>query len=75
MASKLPMERAHSKFEARNPRFEANPKVPNSNAFYWFAVFEHLNFEFVSDFGFFDASNLLGSGYAELGDRKHYRIL
>jgi hypothetical protein len=50
MASKLPMERADSKFEARNPKFEINPKVPNSNGFSWFAVFELLNFEFVSDF-------------------------
>jgi hypothetical protein len=49
-ASKLPMERANSKFEARNPKFETNPKVPNSNVFSWFAVFELLNFEFVSDF-------------------------
>jgi len=51
MAPKLPMERAHSKFEARNPKFETNPKVPNSNVFSWFAVFEPSNFEFVSDFG------------------------
>jgi len=50
MAAKLPMERAHSKFEARNPKFETNPKVPNSNVFSWFAVFEHSNFEFASDF-------------------------
>jgi len=50
MASKFPMERAHSKFEARNPKFETNPNVPNSNVFSWFAVFELLNFEFVSDF-------------------------
>jgi hypothetical protein len=50
MASKLPMPRADSKFEARNPKFETNPNVPNSNVFCWFAVFEHLNFEFVSDF-------------------------
>jgi hypothetical protein len=27
-----------------------NPKVPNCNVFSWFAVFEHSNFEFVSDF-------------------------
>jgi len=44
------MERADSKFEARNPKFETNPKVPNSNVFSWFAVFEPLNFKFVSDF-------------------------
>jgi len=50
MASKLPMERANSKFEARNPKFETIPKVPNSNVFSGFAFFEHLNFEFVSDF-------------------------
>jgi hypothetical protein len=50
MASKLPMERAHSKFEARNPKFETNPKIPNSNGFSWFVVFEHSNFEFASDF-------------------------
>jgi hypothetical protein len=39
-----------SKFEARNPKFETNPKVPNSNDFSRFAIFEFLNFEFVSDF-------------------------
>jgi hypothetical protein len=50
MASRLPMGRVNSKFEARNPKFETNPKVPNSNVFSWFAVFELLNFEFVSDF-------------------------
>jgi hypothetical protein len=44
------MERVNSKFEARNPKFETNPMVPNSNDFSWFAVFELLNFEFVSDF-------------------------
>jgi hypothetical protein len=50
MTSKLSMERPDSKFEARNPKFETNPKAPNSNGFSWFAVFELLNFEFVSDF-------------------------
>jgi hypothetical protein len=50
MASKLLMERADSKFEARNPKFETNPNVPNSNVLFLFAVFELLNFEFVSDF-------------------------
>jgi hypothetical protein len=50
MVTKLPMERADSKFEARISKFEKNPNVPNSNVFSWFAVFEHLNFEFVSDF-------------------------
>ena len=50
MASKLSMEKADSKFEARNPKFETNPNVPNSNICSWFAVFEPLNFEFVSDF-------------------------
>jgi hypothetical protein len=50
MTAKLPIEKAHSKFEARNPKFETNPKVPNSNVFSWFAVFELLNFEFASDF-------------------------
>jgi hypothetical protein len=44
------MERADSKFETRNPKFETNPNVPNSNLFSLFAVFELLNFEFVSDF-------------------------
>jgi len=44
------MERADSKFEARIPKFETRSNVPNSNVFSWFAVFEHLNFEFVSDF-------------------------
>jgi len=42
------MPRADSKFEARNPKFET--QVPISNVFSWFAVFELLNFEFVSDF-------------------------
>jgi len=50
MVSKLSMKWANSKFEARNPKFETNPNVPNSNVSSWFAVFEHLNFEFVSDF-------------------------
>jgi len=50
MASKLPMEKVYSKLEARNPKFETNRKVPNSNVFSWFAVVEHLIFEFVSDF-------------------------
>jgi hypothetical protein len=50
MVSKLSMESGNSKFEARNPKFETNPKGPNSNVFSWFAVFELLNFEFVSDF-------------------------
>jgi len=44
------MPRADSKFEIRNPNFETNPKIPNSNVFSWFAVVEPLNFEFVSDF-------------------------
>jgi hypothetical protein len=50
MASRLPMKRVDSKSEARNPNFETNPKVPNSNVFFEFAVFNFLNFEFVSDF-------------------------
>jgi len=50
MASKLSIERADSKFEARNSKFETNPNAPNSNVFSLFAVFELLNFEFVSDF-------------------------
>jgi len=33
MGSKLPMERADSKFEARNPKFETNPNFQDSNAF------------------------------------------
>jgi hypothetical protein len=49
MASRLPIEKAHPKFEARNPKFETNPKVPNSNVFLGL-LFELLNFEFVSDF-------------------------
>jgi len=44
------MERGHSKFEARNPKFETNQKVPNSNVFSRFAFFELLIFEFVSGF-------------------------
>jgi hypothetical protein len=44
------MPRDASKFEARNPEFETNPNVPSLNGFYWFAHFELLNFEFVSDF-------------------------
>jgi hypothetical protein len=38
------------KFEARNSNFETNPNIPNSNVFSLIAVFEILNFEFVSDF-------------------------
>jgi len=49
-ATKLPMERVDSKFEARNPKFETNPNIPNSNGFSLFVVFEPLNFEIVSDF-------------------------
>jgi hypothetical protein len=44
------MDRANSKFEVRNLKFETNPKAPNSNVSSWFAVLENLNFEFVSDF-------------------------
>jgi len=44
------MNTAGPKFEARNPKFETNPKVPNSKVFSCFSVFEFLNFEFVSDF-------------------------
>jgi hypothetical protein len=51
MAANLPMERADSKFEARNPNFETNPNVPNPKVFSLFDVFEHLDFEIVSDFG------------------------
>jgi hypothetical protein len=47
MATKLPRERVDSKFEARNPKFETNANVLNSNSFSLFAVFEPLNFEIV----------------------------
>jgi hypothetical protein len=67
MASKLSMKRVDPKFEARNPKFETYRKSPNSKTFPRFAVFEPLEFEFVSDFGFFDTSKLLGPGYAGLG--------
>jgi hypothetical protein len=50
MATKLSMEMADSKFEARNPNFETNPNVQNSNVLSWFAVFELLKFRIVSDF-------------------------
>jgi hypothetical protein len=50
MGTKLPRERAVLKSEARNPNSETNPNVPNSKVFSWFAVFELLKFEFVSDF-------------------------
>jgi hypothetical protein len=50
MGSKLPTERARSKFEARNPNFETNPNLPNPNAFSLFAFFRLSNFEFVSGF-------------------------
>jgi hypothetical protein len=33
MAIKIPMERADSKFEARNPKFETNPNVSNPKDF------------------------------------------
>jgi len=50
MATKLSMEMADSKSEARNPNFETNPNVQNSNFHSWIAVFELLNFEIVSNF-------------------------
>jgi hypothetical protein len=50
MGTQIPMERVDSKFEARNPKFEINSNVPNSNGFSLFLVFEPLNFEIVSDF-------------------------
>jgi len=34
MATKLAMERADSKSEARNPNFETNPNFQNSNVFF-----------------------------------------
>jgi hypothetical protein len=40
----------YPKFEARIPKFGTKSKVPNSKALFCFAVFEPLNFEFVSDF-------------------------
>jgi hypothetical protein len=46
----LPMNTAGPKLEARNPKFETNPNVPNPKVFSCLAVFEFLNFEFVSDF-------------------------
>jgi hypothetical protein len=56
------MKRADSKFEPRNPNFETNPNAANSKAYSLFALFERLNFEFVSDFEIFGDSNLVGSG-------------
>jgi len=50
MATKLPMGSTDSKFEARIPKFETKSNVPNSKVLSWFAIFENLNFEFVSDF-------------------------
>jgi hypothetical protein len=50
MARKFPMESAGYNFEARNPKFETNPNVPNSKVFSLFVFFDFLNFEFVSDF-------------------------
>jgi hypothetical protein len=50
MASELRMEGVNSKSEARNPNFETNPNVQNTNTLSLFAVIERLNFEFVSDF-------------------------
>jgi hypothetical protein len=50
MATEVSMERADSKFQARNPKFGINPNVPNSKVFSWFDIFEPLDFEFVSDF-------------------------
>jgi hypothetical protein len=49
MAAKLPREMIRSKSEARNPKFEANPKFPNPKGFS-FICFRPLDFEFVSDF-------------------------
>jgi len=39
METKLPMEGAGSKFEARNPNFETNPNVPNSKVVSLFGFF------------------------------------
>jgi hypothetical protein len=50
VATKFSMERAYSKFEARNSKFETNPNVLNSKIFSLFGGFEPLDFEFVSDF-------------------------
>ena len=36
--------------------------------------FGHLDFEFVSDFGFSNASNLFNSLYAGLGLRKLFQV-
>jgi hypothetical protein len=55
------MERVDSKFEAQNSKFETNPNVPNLKDFSLFGGFEPL------DFGFFNSSDLFGSGYAGLG--------
>jgi hypothetical protein len=44
----LSMERADSKFEARNPKFETNLKISNSKGS--FNCFKLMEFEFVSDF-------------------------
>jgi hypothetical protein len=48
--TKLPMESADFKFEARNPKFETNPNVQNSKVSALFDVLQFINFEFVSDF-------------------------
>jgi hypothetical protein len=50
LATKLPMGNPDSKFEARNPNFETKSNVPSSKVLSRFAVFEHLNLQFVSDF-------------------------
>ena len=47
VATKFSMERAYSKFEARNSKFETNPNVPNSKDFSLFGGFEPLGFKFV----------------------------
>jgi len=50
VATKFSRERACSKFEARNSKFETNPNAPNSKDFCLFSGFEPLDFEFVWDF-------------------------
>jgi len=61
MATKLPMPNAYSNPARRGTKHE----IRNSNLFRSRASRDRY-----SDFGFFDASNLFGSGYAGLGTKR-----
>jgi len=65
IASRFPLERVDSKFEARNPKFET--RGHQEEILFLVCCLLILNFEFVSDFGFFHTSALFGSDLSGLG--------